>query len=307
MGKEEMKKHTESESKRAKEVDLQKKSKKEGKNQTDIKERKIVEVVSKDVTHESKKEDSTKQKETTKKSQTDETKIQKEHSSTQDAEHNEVKKTKQQSKEKNIISKEIDMKKMICVHDVDISSACDTCDDNQKTFERCASIKPDIDKDDRKEDSKQSESMTNRRTTDGSNTQEIKSIQGTKDKPKIDMNSQFCIHDISLKEVCAICVDNVKSLDRKAIKKGTENSKPENMKVLKETDSTLGATYCPITEKEKLTQESSEKEENTFSTKEKRVEKSKEIKPKNSEKYQEENPDISEKSQDKIKDQVIPI
>merc|ERR1711915_479392 len=184
---------------------------------------------------------------------------------------NEVKKTKQQSKEKNINSKEIDMKKMICVHDVNISSACDTCDDNQKTFERCASIKPDIDKDDRKEDTKQSESMTNSRTTDGSNTQEIKSTQGTKDKPKIDMNSQFCIHDISLKEVCAICVDNVKSLDRQAIKKGTENSKPENKKVLKETDSTLDATYCPITEKEKLTQESSEKEENTFSTKEKRA------------------------------------
>merc|ERR1711915_1171578 len=214
MGKEEMKKHTESESKRAKEVDLQKKSKKEGKNQTDIKERKIVEVVSKDVTHESKKEDSTKQKDTNKKSQSDETKLQKGHFSTKDVEHKEVKKTKQLSEQKNIISKEIDMKKMICVHDVNISSACDTCDDDQKTFERCASIKPD----DRKEDPNQSESMTNRRTTDGSNTQEIKSTQGTKDKPKIDMNSQFCIHDISLKEACAICVDNVKSLDRQAIK-----------------------------------------------------------------------------------------
>merc|ERR1711915_616636 len=195
MGKEEMKKHTESESKRAKEVDLQKKSKKEGKNQTDIKERKTVEVVSKDVTHESKKEDSTKQKDTNKKSQSDETKIQKGHFSTQDVEHNEMKKTKQLSEQKNVNSKEIDMKKMICVHDVNLSSACDTCDDNQKTFERCASIKPDIDKDDRKEDPKQSESMTNRRTTDGSNTQEIKSTQGTKDRPKIDMNSQFCIHD----------------------------------------------------------------------------------------------------------------
>merc|ERR1711915_1022275 len=104
MGKEEMKKHTELESKRAKEVDLQKKSRKEGKNQTDIKERKTVEVVSKDMTHESKKEDSTKQKDTNKKSQSDETKIQKGNFSTQDVKHNEVKKTKQQSEQKNINS-----------------------------------------------------------------------------------------------------------------------------------------------------------------------------------------------------------
>jgi len=267
--KDDFKKHTEAESKTTKEVYSEKEFQKEEKNEIDIKERKTIEVVSKDMTQAS-KEDTRKQKEAKKKTQNDETIKQKvkeegkckestETHSTQDAAQNKVEKTKKTSKQKGKVSNEIDMKKLNCVHDVTLSSPCKPCDDNQKTFERCASIKPDISKDDRKEKPKQSGTKENR-PMEGSNVPEIKSTQGTRDKPKIDMNSQICIHDISLKEMCTPCDDNMKSLDRRAIKKGTEKLKPENTMVLN--------TKCDSTaKKEQLTQPSSEQDEKTFSIK----------------------------------------
>jgi len=181
----------------------------------------------------------------------------------------EAKSETQKDKEKKIKNTAITQVKTnvqgkgLCVHDISISDFCHKCSEEQKAFERCTSIAPSEAEDDRnKKNIKNKETIVDvkqGKKLEGSDKEESK-IKKSQKKQISDISICSCIHDINLKDSCNKCIENQKSLDRRASKVTIDNKPIRQEKSEKNVKESKSDKSVHKEEGEKIESEKTKKE-----------------------------------------------